>query len=90
MDEYETDREEIDRVTRALYSSICLEEGGKPALDRLRNLCIPEGRLINNNDDTPVPNIARFPGNICNHETERKLNENNAFPVDDFMIEYTI
>jgi hypothetical protein len=61
MDEYETDMKEIDRVTRALYSSICLEEGGKPALDRLRNLFIPEGRLINNNGDTPVMmSIDRF------------------------------
>jgi hypothetical protein len=54
MDEYETDMKEIDRVTRASYSSICFEEGDKPALDRLRSLFMREGRLINNNDDTPV------------------------------------
>jgi hypothetical protein len=61
MDKYETDMEEIDRVTRAPYSSICFEEGGKPALDRLRNLFLPEGKLINNNDDTPVMmSVDRF------------------------------
>lgn len=54
MDRYETEMMEIDRVTSALYSSICFEEGGKPALDKLRNLFIPEGKLTNNNDDPPV------------------------------------
>ncbi len=54
MEEYENEIKEIERVTKTLYSSICFEAGGKPALENLRTLFIAEGKLINNNDNFPV------------------------------------
>ncbi|MFQ5511144.1 MAG: hypothetical protein ACE5EO_04780 [Candidatus Krumholzibacteriia bacterium] len=44
----------IDRVTESIYESICFRKGGEPDLAQLQRLFIPEGTLINNNDDSPV------------------------------------
>jgi len=54
VDVYDVDLKQIDRVTEALYASICFEEQCKPALDTLKRLFIPDGKLINNNDEVPV------------------------------------
>jgi hypothetical protein len=52
--EAEGDMTAIDETTQALYESISFREGDQPRVDRLRDLFIPEGKLINNNGDDPV------------------------------------
>ena len=52
---------EIDSITRELYASICFKTGEQPNLKKLKHLFIPEGKLINNNGDTPlIMTIDRF------------------------------
>lgn len=54
MEIHDVELKQIDRVTEALYASICFEQQCKPALDTLKRLFIPQGKLINNNDTVPV------------------------------------
>lgn len=49
-----SDMQRIEAATKALYASICFEAGGEPPVERLRELFMPEGRLIDNNGDEPV------------------------------------
>lgn len=46
--------QQLDKLTSKIYSSICFKEGKKPALDKLKDIFIKEGRLINNNPKNPV------------------------------------
>ena len=48
------DLEAIDLLTRNLYAAISFEEGGKPDLDRLKDLFLSPGNLINNNEAHPM------------------------------------
>ncbi|QTA87740.1 hypothetical protein [Desulfonema magnum] len=54
MNVYEAEIWEVDRVTKMVYSGICFKEGDKPKLHKLKRLFIPDGRLINNNDEEPL------------------------------------
>lgn len=46
--------EHINRLTQQLYESITFRKGEKPRLDVLRELFLPEGRLVNNNGQVPL------------------------------------
>jgi hypothetical protein len=48
------DLEAIALLTRDLYAAISFEEGEKPNLDRLKNLFLSPGNLINNNEEHPM------------------------------------
>lgn len=43
----------IDQLIDHLYSSISFKKGEVPRLEKLKDLFIPEGRLINNSKETP-------------------------------------
>jgi hypothetical protein len=43
----------IDQLVEHLYDSISFEKGEMPELEKLKELFIPEGRLINNSNEVP-------------------------------------
>jgi len=50
-----TDQEKlIDELTARLYSSICFEEGGSPAVEQLYDVLLPEGLMIRNDGEQPT------------------------------------
>lgn len=54
MTDYDTEIREIDRITRELYSTVSFDKGRQPDLEKLKRLFISEGKLINNNGDSPL------------------------------------
>ncbi len=54
LTEYEEDMEQINNLTGMLYATVCFGEGEEPALDKLDDLFVQGGRLINNNPDSPL------------------------------------
>ena len=48
------DLQAIDDLTADLYRSICFEKGGRPPVDKLHDLFIPQGLMINNSEETPL------------------------------------
>jgi hypothetical protein len=46
--------EALDILTAELYAAISFEAGGKPDLEKLKGLFLPQGLLINNNEEHPV------------------------------------
>jgi hypothetical protein len=48
------DLEALDILTAELYAAISFEEGGEPDLEKLKSLLLPQGVLINNNEEHPV------------------------------------
>lgn len=58
MDASAEDEKATDQTRERLYANVCLETGGGPPLEELRELFVPEGRLIDNNGDEPVSMTA--------------------------------
>lgn len=48
------DLNKIDETTKELYACICFVPGGYPEIDKLNDLFIPGGHMINNNSDNPL------------------------------------
>ena len=64
--------ENIDDLIEALYASISFEKGTQPALEKLKELFLPNGWLINNNGEVPEMYtietfILSFRKQIANH-----------------------
>lgn len=49
-----SDQEALDLLTAQLYAAISFEKGGEPDLEKLKSLFLPQGLLINNNEEHPV------------------------------------
>lgn len=54
MIDYDQELEAIDDLTKKLYESICFKSGKRPPLKTLPGLFIPQGFMVNNDDDFPV------------------------------------
>ncbi len=54
MLDYKQELKAIDDLTKRLYDSICFKPGEKPPLRTLTGIFIPEGFMVNNDDDLPV------------------------------------
>lgn len=54
MENPKADAQAIEEITGELYASICFEEGGQPPVEKLRDLFVPWGHLVNNNGDEPA------------------------------------
>ncbi len=54
MSKSEEDLEQINQTAKELYACICFSEGGYPEVDKLTDLMIPDGRMINNNGSDPL------------------------------------
>ena len=52
---------EIDTTIDELYRSICFRKGETPDLDKLTSVFTPDGKLIDNNGDTPhIMTVSQF------------------------------
>ena len=72
-----SDSERIEAATKALYASICFEAGGQPSVERLRDLFMPDGRLMNNNGAAPV--VMSVDDFIAAYEQQRAAGHVTAF-----------
>ncbi|NOY05869.1 MAG: hypothetical protein GXO82_04455 [Chlorobi bacterium] len=54
MSDSTTDLKAIEETTLELYRSICFEEGGQPPVEKMREIFIEDGLLINTNGVEPV------------------------------------
>ena len=54
MNTSDEDLKQIDATTKELYACICFQTGGYPDVDKLNDLIIPDGQMINNNGDEPL------------------------------------
>ena len=54
MTDSNEDLEAIDRLAKDLYECISFVEGGKPEVEKLRELLIKEARMINTDPEIPV------------------------------------
>ncbi len=61
MNDANLEADNIQVLIDALYASICFDEGKLPDFAALRGSFIENGKLINNNGDTPsIVNIDEF------------------------------
>lgn len=61
MNTPEKDLKQIDESTKELYECICFPVGGYPEVDKLNDLIIPGGQMINNNGEEPlIMNVDDF------------------------------
>ncbi|MBC5993940.1 hypothetical protein [Pontibacter cellulosilyticus] len=64
--------QELDELTRQLYSCVCFNKGEKPELEKLKPLFFGSGRLINNSGTEPQEyTVAQFSENVM-----KKISEN--------------